>query len=134
MSWIRSLLLRRGNPLAFMLLATLAMRVAVPAGWMPVADGDGFTRIAICTGMGAQDVWLDAKGGVHKSDPGEQQRGESPCLFAGLGTALDVPQTFAPPLPLAAASDGARQSPFAVAIGRGLAAPPPPATGPPALY
>ncbi len=120
--------LRWGLPL---MLCALLLRIAVPAGWMPGASGNG-TAITICTGTGIAQAWIDADGKVHKGDgkqPGQEQR----CAYAVLGTAALA----APGAPDLTSADPARTSltgaPFHVAIGQGLAAPPPPSTGPPSL-
>jgi hypothetical protein len=36
----------------FLALAAIMLRAALPAGWMPIADGMGGTRLIICTGHG----------------------------------------------------------------------------------
>jgi hypothetical protein len=116
-----------------LILCALLLRLVIPAGWMPTVDAAGFTRITLCTGMGAQDAWLDAKGGLHKSDPGKKHQSDSPCVFSGLSSALDLPQSV-PAAPLiATAHVDTPHLRDTVSIGRGLAAPPPPSTGPPVL-
>jgi hypothetical protein len=105
----------------------LAMRVLVPAGWMP-ATAQGFA-IAICSGSTTQAAWVDGEGKVHKQAPAPA--GDQHCAFAGLGLPMlggDVPLVVQPER---------AQAPLATtqalaSIGHGLAAPPPPATGPPA--
>jgi hypothetical protein len=117
--------------LACVVLA-LAMRITVPSGWMPSSER-GFA-LTVCTGMDTQTVWLDAKGKLHKEDPSKGKSVEhSPCAFAGATAANDLPVAdlhFAmphrpAPLPIFAVSE--------VLVGKGLAAPPPPATGPPSI-
>jgi hypothetical protein len=116
-----------------LILCALFVRMIIPAGWMPAGDGADYTRISLCTGMGAQDAWLDTSGGLHKSDPGKKHQGDSPCVFSGLSSALDVPQSV-PPAPLiATAHVDTLHLQDTVSIGSGLAAPPPPSTGPPVL-
>ncbi|KQX20892.1 MULTISPECIES: hypothetical protein [unclassified Sphingomonas] len=114
--------------LAFV-VAALFMRLLVPAGWMPASERG--LAITLCTGTGAQQAWVDGQGKIHKGKPGEG-RADHPCVFAGFAALLDLPsaidlpagpQPFATALPVFAGT--------AVAIGRGLAAPPPPSTGPP---
>lgn len=112
----------------------LLTRALVPAGWMPT--GKQAFAVTVCTGMDTQTVWIDRDGTIHKSDPSKKPHdgdGKQDCAFAGLGTpgvaadAADfsaVAQAESTELPLPVA---------AVAIGRGLAAPPPPSTGPPLL-
>jgi len=120
--------------IAIMLLAcTLLLRVLVPAGWMPTTGADGLTRLTLCSGMSVQTVWVDRDGKLHKETPAGDHHDPQPCSYAGLAQSLDGP----PPLVLALSA--APAGPVALvarqisAIGHGLAAPPPPATGPPSL-
>lgn len=118
--------------LAIVALA-LAVRLAIPAGWMPIAEGDGTMRVTICSGMGAVPAWIDRSGRLHEEDPSGKAGADQPCAFAGLAMAGDLPA-----LPMAVAPQLAATAERSVAwgivtIGRGLAAPPPPQTGPPAF-
>lgn len=119
-------LLRRLHPAfaALLLAATLALRIATPAGTMPVADEHGI-RVAVCSGSGASFVEIDP--GL----PGKQAP-RDPCPYGlAMGGALDVPPVLA--LPMAPQ--------FAQAIYPGLVAARltawhalrPPARGPPAF-
>ncbi|MBV9842223.1 MAG: hypothetical protein JOY99_11970 [Sphingomonadaceae bacterium] len=120
-----------GRRFAVALLAcALFLRLLVPQGWMPVARADGGWQITICTGMGPMKMAAAASGkrSHHGQDEG---RPDHPCAFAGFAAALDLP-----PLPLVELPEPLRalwlpNLTLAAAIGRGLAAPPPPATGPP---
>ncbi|MCW3847482.1 hypothetical protein OF829_09525 [Sphingomonas sp. LB-2] len=106
----------------------LALRLLVPAGWMPSGKG-GFT-VTICTGSAMEAAWVDTEGKVHKQAPA--QGGDQHCAFAGLGAPMlggGLPPAIAPLLPADAAPATTRAL---ASIGQGLAAPPPPATGPPA--
>ena len=118
--------------IAFVVLA-LAVRMVIPVGWMP-SSVDGKTTITLCTSAGMVKAWVDADGKIHKESPAKKGAGDQPCAFAGLGIAADAPEfetasyavPFAPQLiHNSTATD--------VAIGLGLAAPPPPATAPPVL-
>lgn len=78
--------LRRLNPAFVMLLlvATLGLRLAIPAGYMPVADEHGI-RVQICTGAGTTWVELD-------SGTSGQDQPRDPCPYGlAMGAALDVP-------------------------------------------
>lgn len=86
-------LLRRLHPAfaALLLAATLALRIATPAGYMPVTDEHGL-RVAICSGSGASFVEIDP--GL----PGKQAP-RDPCPYGlAMGGALDVPPVLALPM------------------------------------
>ncbi|MEI9851811.1 MAG: DUF2946 family protein [Sphingomonas sp.] len=120
----------RGIALALLALA-LAVRVLVPAGWMPM-QGQGFA-ITLCTGAGAVEAWVDADGELGKRPAAPDTERGRHCAFAGLGGPLlgDAPDA-ALAIPFAPEAAAAKPPALTAAIGRGLAAPPPPATGPPA--
>lgn len=114
------------SALAFL---ALAFAIVVPPGFMTAArtDGLGFS-IVICTGHGPLQL---GQLGDPKAPPGKSKASTS-CPFAAnltppLPAIFAVKPQIAPfgPMITGVASD---QIP-----GRGLAAPPPPATGPPAL-
>jgi hypothetical protein len=119
----------RGKVALGLLTLALLMRLIVPAGWMPTA-GNGYA-ITLCTGAGTVSAWIDADGKLHKGEPADTASDHS-CAFAGFAGALDLPATGALALPILPATAILVARPFAVDIGRGLAAPPPPQTGPPA--
>ena len=102
----------------------LAVRVLIPQGYMaPSQPGAGFPLV-ICTDHGL--ITLDDK----PAPPGKS-RTDSPCAFSGHLAAG------APPPPTLARFEVWSSAPPRVEIrrdllpGRGLAAPPPPAIGPP---
>lgn len=104
----------------------------VPAGWMPRAEAEGWTRITLCSGHGRVVAWLDVEGGLHERAPADADEAND-CPFAG--QAVRAPAFGQPvieaPLPDGTKSPSERRSPTP---GRGLAAPPPFATGPPAAF
>lgn len=120
--------------LALFACAMLA-RAIVPAGWMPVAGVDGF-RIVLCSGAGPMPVARPHHAMVgmhHGEEAGHDNPGaDHPCAFAGVTPAIDAP-TLVLPLPLPFLRVGSGLIRLLVAIGHGLAAPPPPQTGPPAF-
>lgn len=120
-----------GGGITLLLIAlALMLRVLIPAGFMP-ATGQG-VAIMLCTGMGATTVWVDANGDIHKQKPPADGQKDQPCAFAGFGAAFDLPGFAGNPI--APAFSTAALAPaisVVVAIGQGLAAPPPPSTGPP---
>lgn len=122
---------REGRLALALILLALTMRLLVPTGWMPSADGRSVT---LCTGMGVVEAWVDADGDLHEKAPSKPVKAGEPCVFAGLAAAILAPQAMpALPLPATAASPVLLPA-LTIAIGRGLAAPPPPPTGPPATF
>ena len=113
-----------------MILLALALRVIIPSGFMPSSER-GFA-LTICTGMDTQTVWMDKSGKLHKEDPSKGKSVEhQPCAFAGTAMAADMPaadfQVAMAPVALAIPVFAKRE----ISVGSGLAAPPPPAIGPP---
>lgn len=118
-------------------LGAILFRGLIAPGWMPAGGVDG-PRIVFCAGadaMAAADAAqaaFDARlsNAPTKHKPAPQQ----PCAFAAFGLALDRPEATAA---LALSASGATAPlaalPATVFFGHGLAAPPPPATGPPAF-
>ncbi len=112
-------------------LMLLVVRALVPAGWMPAQQRGQW--ITICSGAGVSMAWVGADGKIDKHHAPAKTEKSGHCAFAGLGITADLSvqraeipaPVFSAPLVLATIT--------AVAIGRGLAAPPPPKTGPPAL-
>ncbi len=118
------------NLAAAMILLALALRVIIPSGFMPSSER-GFA-LTICTGMDTQTVWMDKSGKLHKEDPSKGKSVEhQPCAFAGAAMTADVLsadfQVAMAPVALAISVFAKRE----VSVGAGLAAPPPPAIGPP---
>jgi hypothetical protein len=116
----------------FVVLCALAVRMTIPAGWMPSAERS--FAVTVCAGVNMSTVWVDTKGKIHKTDPAKHQAADhEPCAFAGMAMVADIPTSIAEP-PLSQGFDGiAAISPIPASIGKGLAAPPPPSTGPPIL-
>jgi len=118
------------NFAAVFVLMALAMRVIIPSGYMPSSER-GFA-LTICADMDTQTVWMDKSGKLHKEDPSKGKSVEhQPCAFAGAAITADFPAAAVridmAPVALAAPVFAKRE----VSIGSGLAAPPPPAIGPP---
>ncbi|MFN5643646.1 MAG: hypothetical protein RSE16_11650 [Sphingobium sp.] len=117
---------------AFLLVAVLATRMLVPAGWMPSTE-KAFA-ITVCTGIDTQTVWLSTDGKTHKQDPTKTDSADhQPCTFAG-GSFTHLPSEGIATSKFAPAQSGVPSfQADSVTIGQGLAAPPPPSTGPPCL-
>ena len=118
------------NIAAALIVLALALRVIIPSGFMPSSER-GFA-LTMCTGMDTQTVWMDKSGKLHKEDPSKGKSVEhQPCAFAGAAMAADVLsadfQVAMAPVALAIPVFAKRE----VSVGAGLAAPPPPAIGPP---
>ncbi|MDO8323661.1 MAG: hypothetical protein Q7T23_12050 [Phenylobacterium sp.] len=130
-----------GKASAFALMLAcmaIALRVFIPQGYMlaPGADS-GSVPIVLCTPQGARTVSIDAAGHIVDSptktptDPSGSPAADHPCAFSGSGVA------FAAEPPMLVVLAGLRWVHVSVAVesqttpGRGLAAPPPPPTGPP---
>ncbi len=121
-----------------MIACALLARVLIPQGWMPVETDRGW-QISICGGTGPVEMAASpvlaaaVKAMRHGSDEQDTNANDHACTFSGLTVALD-----GPPVPildhpsLSAANWSPRAIP-AIAVGRGLAAPPPPSTGPPSI-
>lgn len=113
-----------------LLFLAFAMRVMIPAGYMPTATKTGFD-IILCTGDTVRTVHVDLGGNDEPDTP--QHSGDNACLFTcllsgGLVAAAAMLLVSAPVFTKALSSFGA----IADLILCRLAAPPPPAIGPPA--
>jgi len=115
----------RGVMIALAVLA-IAVKVWIPQGYMAPAEAGAGFPLVICTDHGL--ITLD-----DKPAPAGKSHSDAPCAFSG---------NLAPtPPPLAALirfetwvpTRTAVRTPGDLAPGRGLAAPPPPAIGPPRL-
>jgi len=121
-----------------LLVCVLIARGVGADGWMPGTTASGGFAIVACDGMQPDDAMPMAKGmamphGTSHHMPDKKPSSSHPCAFAGIGLASAPPPPVAIGVPL---SPYTQIAPLAVAViapGRGLAAPPPPATGPPAF-
>lgn len=126
--------LRRRFGWLLLIVAALLTRSVAPDGWMPVINANGGIEIAVCNGQGPEDTMvLSPDGKLHHKAPAKGQSGDHPCAFAGLGIADAPPPLLAVAAPAFATPAIPPLDAERLAPGRGLAAPPPPATGPPAL-
>ena len=120
------------NFAAALIVLALALRIMVPAGFMPSTERS--FALTICTGMDTQTIWMDKSGTLHKEDPSKGKSVEhQPCAFAGAAISADflssVSQIAMAPVALPILGFVKRE----VSVGAGLAAPPPPAIGPPSF-
>jgi hypothetical protein len=124
---------RRFGWLLLVVTALLARSIA-PEGWMPVVNAAGGIEITVCNGTGPDDAMvLSPDGKLHHKIPGKSQPGDHACAFSGLGIADAPPTLVALALPDFAPETTPALDRIDAVPGRGLAAPPPPATGPPSL-
>jgi hypothetical protein len=133
-----------------LLLVALAIRAVVPAGWMPVV-ADHRLSFVLCNGWsgetpapaphgehGEHAAHANVHAGSHHAPEPDEQQGqhssESPaiCAYAAIASALADPPA-EPPADLFTGNGFAWQVALRPAPFSGLAAPPPPSTGPPAL-
>jgi len=118
----------RQFPILALLAAALFLRALVPAGWMP-APAHGVYAIAPCP---AADDGLASQGSSHHHGPQKAQH-DGDCAFAPLLAGFAA----ADPSPMVPASTAMAESPLShpeiAAFPTGPPAPPPPATGPPAI-
>jgi len=115
----------------WLLAVVLLARVLIPAGWMPSSDQGRW--ISICSGDGKSMAFVDPHGNSKPSAPAHGDHTMQHCVFAGASVTDDLP-SLGSALLVPFATVSAPVWPFVqVAIGHGLAAPPPPKTGPPAL-
>lgn len=121
--------------LAALALLVLCLQLVVPSGFMPVRTDKGVV-VTLCTGQGAVNVVVHRQSASgDQAPPSDDRFMQQHCAFAGGAAPL------LPPLPLADLSLPAWTSGFGViafAVKTGwiarLAAPPPPSSGPPALF
>ena len=121
-----------------MTLAALAvaLKVLIPAGFMTAPDPRNGLPFALvlCTGDGAKLVQPgDALAGHQdKNGGGDKSAHDAPCPFAGHGAAAPPPSPFtASKVEFVAYAPVEPTRVIHLAPGRGLAAPPLPARGPP---
>lgn len=134
---------------AWLFAFALAVRLMVPAGFMPMAGKAG---LEICAGQNADLAAMGAMPGpmvlhgpatphhaamaMHGMDHGKAMPGDHDhdCGFASaVGGAADLPDLILPAMLAPVALPVAFVAQMIVRPGLGLAAPPPPKTGPPSI-
>ncbi len=128
--------------LAAIAFVALIVRVLAPAGYMLAPDAGGrFLTVQLCSGHGVATesvidlttgAVIDADAGRTDKAPSNSSGDDAPCVFAAAAT-LAAPEAAA--AIMVAARVVFEEPPVAhhVSPGRGLAAPPPWSTGPPAI-
>jgi hypothetical protein len=128
---------------AVLALCAIALRIMIPGGYMiaPSADQGGLPTIVICTGQGAMVVKTDAdpkleglsKAAGKTGDEDGKAARDHGCVFAGFSAPLQAPSFQSMALPTFETFVPAALSLNHQRPGLGLAAPPPPKTGPPSI-
>jgi hypothetical protein len=114
----------------------LLLQAAIPPGFMLASGGatpTGAPSIVICTGHGPLAVSGDVPGPDGAKSPKSSPGAHAACPFAGHTGASVIPEPVQPQAVAYGAFAGFAPRATALAPGRGLAAPPPPATGPPTV-
>ncbi len=135
--------LRRLTPahrtlLLLLVALAMAVRAAVPAGWMPMTGADGATRLVLCPGSGSVGGTAMPGMAMAETSPDKHHDPAAPaadhdCPFGVTALAVDLAVPLIAPLGVGVAAETVPAPSPALLPGRGLAAPPPPSTGPPAL-
>lgn len=137
LGWMRQM----GRRLGAIALLAMLVRAIIPAGYMLAEADTGSGRyltVEMCDGHSAQTQIIDLDTGksveLSKLPKNAKKTGSdtSPCVFAGV-VAMAPPISAAEPVEFRVS----HQVDFAfvrdLRPGRGIAAPPPPSTGPPSL-
>lgn len=116
-------------------LAALALRLAVPTGFMLAADDHNRLTVVICSGQGAQTATLDLATGKLSPDQapeeGRNAAADAPCAVAAIVVAAIAPGDVTVAAPFARTIGISPLPPHAVRPGRTAAGPPLPPRGPP---
>ena len=124
---------RSGSVAAPLLALVLLFRLLVPAGYMIGPDSGGRPGLVLCAGMAG----ATAERSTHHGHGGETEApapakpGSVPCAYAALGAPPLPPAPPVLPPPSRAAEPSLAATPLDGVRHSALAAPPPPATGPP---
>ena len=132
MSPPKSLCVNRGVIALLAIACALILRMAVPSGWMPATNAQGVVVLMPCPG--AEPVKVAHSAHHSKSEKqGHESKAGQDCSFAPFHASVDVAvsEDLTPPSIRAGV---APVTPVGFSyLATGPPAPPPPATGPPAL-
>lgn len=130
-----------GRRLGAIALLALLVRALIPVGYM-VASAETpngrFLIVQLCDGHASAAQAIDLETGQKvdlakfPKSPTNSGNSDQPCAFAA-AVAFAPPVTAAGALAVVVSTDADVSLPKVVRPGRGIAAPPPPATGPPIL-
>ncbi len=114
---------------AALVFLALVVQLMFPAGFMAASAAEGHgVPIVICSAEGRIVTDWDTLSGHKSKVPAKPM---AACAFAGHATASAPPAPPAIPAAIAFQAEVQAEKPYTVCPGRGLAAPPPPAIGPP---
>lgn len=116
-----------------LLVLALLSRLLIPAGYMVApAQAGTLPTIVVCSGTGPVTMKMAMPGHRDDKQQHDEAAGKHPCAFASASAAVDLAATLHPaPVRLVPATDRVAVERMAPRPGLGLAAPPPPKTGPP---
>jgi len=136
LTWMR----HTGRQLGAIALLALLVRAVVPGHYMLASaeTPDGrYLIVQLCDGHAgpAKAINLDTgeqidAADISKDGPEDSQPGQPPCVFAGTASVV-LPAITSEPVGIVIQRDAAVATSHNVRPGRGIAAPPPPSTGPP---
>lgn len=109
----------------------IALRVLLPAGFMLQASGSDLPGLVICTGQGAMTLAADGTLQPDSQDDKAANTDTHPCAFSAAAVGFTAPLAVAIALALPLSSPVTAPRLMTQRPGLGLAAPPPPTTGPP---
>ena len=136
LTWMR----HTGRQLGAIALLALLVRAVVPGGYMLASaetPGGRYLIVQLCDGHAgpAKAINLDTgeqidAADISKDGPEDSQPGQPPCVFAGTAS-VALPVVTSEPAGIVIQRNAAVTTSHSVRPGRGIAAPPPPSTGPP---
>jgi hypothetical protein len=130
-----------GRRLGAIALLALLVRALIPAGYMVAAADtpDGrYLVMQLCDGHASEMQAINLETGLKvdlanlPKSPAKQASADQVCAFAA-SVSFAPPVSSVEPMDRVVATESETVLPRAASPGRGIAAPPPPATGPPSL-
>ena len=119
------------RPAALLAILAILLRASIPGGFMlSAAKAGGMPDLVICTAQGLMTIAGDHAPGSD-DDSGKQQ--DTSCAFTAVASVTITPTLLSIATPIYAEAVVVQRAIPDQRPGRGLAAPPPPTTGPPSL-
>jgi len=129
-----------GPVTALLMALALLARMLVPSGFMPVTSSTGTPVLIMCSGQGPMAMPMPAEmqaalNAAHHGDhqPTQNQNSDHTCPFAAAAAAAALAQQPHATMPFLVVEGARLAAALFTRPGLGLAAPPPPKTGPPLL-